>query len=337
MLLIGVVVVSVLELQSVATPSILRDDNYTKAEFGAVVTASYAGNMASKFITGPFIDKVGGKALLLTGGVGSVACAILFVSLSLTGIPGLSVAAALNRVNQALGWGAVLKVISKWFDGKHRARATGLASAGYFLSDAVARLALGGVLSLSQGIPGAEMNWTRPWQIMYYASAGAGLVLLLPVIFGVRESPENLGEVEAEQGEGTLYDDEPAFSDAPVVGGTESLTSSSSQTTLSSPDADASTESAKVPSDSEKQHLITPSSPLRTGKSDEVAKPVAAAPPRGGWKQDLIVLLRSPRYLLLLVQSVCLSLVREVFNSWTPVFFSGSSRPIFFFFFLALI
>jgi len=242
---------------SVATPQILEDANLTKTEFGTVVRSNlpfssylslffhsvgYGVYAFGKFTNGFLVDIFGGKPLFLLGLGGSAIFTVGFTFFS--GIPGFTAMWSINRYLQSMGWGALVKITSKWFGAMEYGRIMGIMSLSYMFGDAMIRLIYGQLLNA---------GWT--WQQLFYFAAVLAVVMLIPAFFTLKGTPKDIGENEPVASEKNIYNKERIQEqDLTVV------------------------------------QILTP-------------------------------LIRAPKFWCLIILSLLLTLIRETFNAWTPVYF----------------
>jgi len=125
---------------SVATPQILEDTGLNKTDFGTVlrsplppsflrrnldaeasslllhvhpISVGYGVYAVGKFTNGVLVDFFGGRPMFLLGLAGSAVATVAFTFCS--DIPGFTVTWSINRFLQSMGWGALVKVTSRWF------------------------------------------------------------------------------------------------------------------------------------------------------------------------------------------------------------------------------
>ena len=71
-----------------------------------------------KFTSGIAVDYFGGRPMFLIGLLGSAVFTVLFTLFSSIG--GYTAMWCLNRFLQSVGWGALVKITSQWFDSSVR-------------------------------------------------------------------------------------------------------------------------------------------------------------------------------------------------------------------------
>lgn len=168
---------------------------------GSIGTFTYA---LGKVFLGPLTDskRWGGKRAFLIGLICSVFFSLLF-GLG-RGITVLFFAWGMNRFFQALGWGGLVHVISRWFTNHSYGTAMGLMSMSYQFGGVLATLYAAFILNFSGG------GWRHLFIIPAITLAIIG-VGILPFLFnrpqdvGFKEGiPEELNEPSDNASEGTL-------------------------------------------------------------------------------------------------------------------------------------
>jgi OPA family glycerol-3-phosphate transporter-like MFS transporter len=136
------------------------------------------------FLTG-LGDYWGGKRNLLIATGGATAFTLLFASSST--LPLFTFAWVGNRLTQSIGWSALVKVSSKWFNYSRYGTIAAILTCSYLVGDAAARQSMG--LLLHYGVT---------WRGLFLFGAGvAGLMFLANLLF-LRESRTDEGHPEAE-------------------------------------------------------------------------------------------------------------------------------------------
>src|SRR5262249_45658826 len=129
---------------AVATPLMLDEygpDGVTERTIGAIASVGVLLYAIGKVFNGVLVDFVGGRALFVVGMAASVASTVLFGLAS--GLAVFFVTWAANRYVQSLGWGALVKVSSRWFPVGVQATVMGVLSMSFLLGDVFARIYLG--------------------------------------------------------------------------------------------------------------------------------------------------------------------------------------------------
>jgi len=164
---------------SVAGP-LLREEGFSKAQIGSIVSAGVLTYAIGKIINGILGDFTGGRVMFLLGMAASAMCTFAF-GLT-TGLLAWTVIWCVNRFVQSAGWGAAVKISGVWFDSAHYGRAVGILALSYLFGDVVARLALGQILALG-----------ATWQQMFFASGAILLGIAGVVLFVLRSRPQDVG------------------------------------------------------------------------------------------------------------------------------------------------
>ena len=186
---------------SVATPLLLKEygsQGLTKAHIGDVASVGVFLYAVGKLLGGVATEYVGGRRMFLVGLFASVACTVLFALAPLVAGPlagvagtlGLPVAVLLpffvvwaaNRLVQSMGWGGLVQIASRWFTATRMATVMGVLSMSFLIGDALARLYLGGAISLGVG-----------WQGIFLLSAATLGLIGLVAVFTLRNRPGELG------------------------------------------------------------------------------------------------------------------------------------------------
>jgi OPA family glycerol-3-phosphate transporter-like MFS transporter len=186
---------------SIVTPLLLNEygpSGLTKAHIGDVASFGILFYALGKLLGGFVTGSVGGKRMFLFGLFASAVLTVLLALAPLFAGPlagaatalGLPVAVLLpffalragNRLVQAVGWGAVVQITSRWFTPARMATAMGVLSISYLLGDALARLYLG-----------AAIGAGATWRGVFFLSAGTLAAIGLVAAFALKERPGQLG------------------------------------------------------------------------------------------------------------------------------------------------
>ena len=191
---------------SVASTLIIKEheaQGFTKETIGLIVSLGMVGYAIGKLTGGPITDSIGGKAVFL---LGMIASAICTVSLGIaSGFMFLALFWILNRYFQALGWGALLKIVARWFSPRRQATAMGILSMSYLWGDAFARFYLGYLLSAG-----------FTWRSLFLAAAATLFALAAIAWLLLRASPREIGEPEPADSEVTVFQNAAADADTPL-------------------------------------------------------------------------------------------------------------------------
>ena len=176
---------------SVATPLLV--DELARRGVGHADAIVSIGSMASLgvfayamgkwFLTG-LGDYWGGKRNLLIATGGATAFTLLFASGST--LPLFTFAWVGNRLTQSIGWSALVKVSSRWFDYSRYGTIAAILTCSYLLGDAAARQSMGLLL-----------HYGATWRGLFlFGAAVAGCMFLANLLF-LRESRTDEGHPEA--------------------------------------------------------------------------------------------------------------------------------------------
>jgi OPA family glycerol-3-phosphate transporter-like MFS transporter len=139
--------------------------------------------MGKWFLTG-LGDYWGGKRNLLIATGGATLFTLLFASGST--LPLFTLAWVGNRLAQSIGWSALVKVSSKWFDYSRYGTIAAILTCSYLLGDAAARHSMG--LLLEHGVG---------WRGLFVFGAGVAGCMFLANLLLLRESRTEEGHPEA--------------------------------------------------------------------------------------------------------------------------------------------
>jgi OPA family glycerol-3-phosphate transporter-like MFS transporter len=170
---------------SVATPLILEESSgrLTKADIGWIASLGVLMYAVGKFVNGSLADYFGGRRLFLLGMAGSVVCTLVFGLAS--GLAFFSVAWAANRYFQSMGWGALVKVSSRWFPVAAQGVIMAILASSYLVGDAAGRLYLG--MFIDAGLD---------WRTLFFVAGGTLTAIAFVCAFTLKSTPEAIGEPE---------------------------------------------------------------------------------------------------------------------------------------------
>jgi OPA family glycerol-3-phosphate transporter-like MFS transporter len=143
----------------------------------------FAYAMGKWFLTG-LGDYWGGKRNLLIATGGATLFTLLFASSST--LPIFTMAWIGNRLTQSIGWSALVKVSSRWFNYSRYGTIIALLTCSYLLGDAAARQSMG--LLLEHGVG---------WRGLFLFGAGVAGFMFLANLLLLRESRTHEGHAEA--------------------------------------------------------------------------------------------------------------------------------------------
>jgi OPA family glycerol-3-phosphate transporter-like MFS transporter len=177
---------------SVATPLLIdelarRGVSHADAivSIGSMASLGVFAYAMGKWFLTSLGDYWGGKRNLLIATGGATAFTLLFASSST--LPLFTLAWIGNRLTQSIGWSALVKVSSKWFNYSRYGTIAAILTCSYLIGDAAARQSMG--LLLHFGVP---------WRGLFLFGAGvAGFMFLANLLF-LRESRADEGHPEAE-------------------------------------------------------------------------------------------------------------------------------------------
>jgi sugar phosphate permease len=159
------------------------DANSAKVSLGAMASIGVFAYAIGKFLSGGLADLLGGRRAFLLGGAGAIICTALFALGG--GFPVFTLAWALNRLLQSMGWPGAVKLTSRWFSFSSYGAAMGVISLSYLFGDAVSRRFMGWLIEHGVG-----------WRGVFFAAAGVMLIIFLANLLLLRESPREIGATE---------------------------------------------------------------------------------------------------------------------------------------------
>jgi OPA family glycerol-3-phosphate transporter-like MFS transporter len=184
---------------SVSMPLILddlkargMDPDQAKLSLGMVVSLGTLAYAIGKFVSGAIGDFLGGRRNFLAGMVASTFFTLLF---ALGGIlPIFTLAWIANRLVQSLGWVGMVKIAGRWFSYSSYGTVMAIISLSFLFGDAAAREFMSRLI-----------EWGCGWQGVFFAAAGTLFVLFLVNLFLLRETPQDIGEVEPQTNPQNLF------------------------------------------------------------------------------------------------------------------------------------
>jgi sugar phosphate permease len=175
---------------SVCMPLIIADltrrgvsANAARVMLGSVASFGVLAYAIGKFPSGNLADFFGGRRNFMAGMAGSVVFTLLFAASG--SLPIFTLAWMGNRVVQSLGWAGAVKITSKWFAFRQYGTVMAIISLSYLFGDALARQFMG--MLIAQGLG---------WRGVFAVGALVLAVLLAACYCLLRESPEDVGEME---------------------------------------------------------------------------------------------------------------------------------------------
>jgi OPA family glycerol-3-phosphate transporter-like MFS transporter len=268
---------------SVSSPALIEEIGISKSTLGITLTAGTAGYAVGKTMAGPVIDVLGGRQVFLAAMVLSIICTILFPLGSK--IWYLTIVWTANRVVQAAGWPAAVKVTSRWFFSDEFGKAMGFISLSFLFGDAVARFYLGWALNI------VEDNW----RALFWISALTLIVISCVSFFTLKSSPAEVGLPEP------LGDAHSPLPQQDVVD-----TPTVEDMNINDSDTPEVLIEERNPQDSIRRFLRK-----FTSKNNAIASSL---------KETILPLVRRPNFWLLCLMSVGMTMLRSTFTDWTIVF-----------------
>jgi OPA family glycerol-3-phosphate transporter-like MFS transporter len=169
---------------SVTTDLILHDlGGITKREIGGIASLGVGFYAAGKVTNGLLADFVGGRTMFLVGMAASVICTVLFGLGS--GLLVFGATWAVNRYVQSMGWGALVKLASRWYPVRLHSTIMAVLCLSYLFGDGLGRLYLGFFIGRGLG-----------WRSIFFVSAGTLGAIAAASWFLLRESPRDVGAEE---------------------------------------------------------------------------------------------------------------------------------------------
>jgi glycerol-3-phosphate transporter len=164
---------------SAATPALLQDLHYSKADVGKIWSTLYLVYAVSKFVNGIFADHSNPRYFLAFGLMLSAIFNLLFgFSTALTT---LCVVWALNGWFQGMGATPCTKSLVQWFSLKERGTYWAIWSSSHQVGGA-AIMVLAGWLTAHYG-----------WRSAFFVPSLIGMIVGLALLFTMRDSPESIG------------------------------------------------------------------------------------------------------------------------------------------------
>lgn len=190
---------------SVATPSILQEfgsQGWDKRTLGTIVSAGVFVYALGKIANGLLADFISSRLIFLLGMLISAICTVAFGLGTTFGV--LLFAWSSNRFVQSAGWGALVKLASRWFPSERHGSVMGVLCLSYLFGDALARLALGATIWffgwLRTNGPGeywpAAATDFLPWRWMFLVAAAVLAAIAAVSWVLLKESPVDVGAVE---------------------------------------------------------------------------------------------------------------------------------------------
>ncbi len=152
---------------SVAIPMLQQEFGVSKADLGTVVSASTIAYAAGKFVFGPLIDRIGGRACLFAS---MFLVAVWGVCGAFAGsLASLTLFYSANRLAGSMAWGSMVKLVPDWFGTKTLPLAMACLSLSFVFGGVCATLFAGQVAA-----------WTsNQWRMVMGVPSAVVIVLLL--------------------------------------------------------------------------------------------------------------------------------------------------------------
>jgi MFS transporter, OPA family, glycerol-3-phosphate transporter len=166
-----------------------------KVRLGTIASIGVFAYAIGKFFSGALADRLGGRRTFLFGTAGAICFTALFAIGG--GIPLFTFAWLLNRLLQSMGWPGAVKLTSRWFSFSAYGTAMGIISQSYLFGDAASRRFMGWLLSRGIG-----------WRGVFLVAAGVMLAIFIALLFLLKESPRDIGEVEPPANPNNLIGDD---------------------------------------------------------------------------------------------------------------------------------
>jgi phosphoglycerate transporter family protein len=177
----------------VATPKMLDELGYTRAEIGWVFSAFAIIYGVGKFVSGMICDRTNARYFMPIGLIGSAVCS-LFIGFS-SSLTVLVVFYALNGAFQSAGWPPVSRLMTQWYSPNELGTKWGLVSASH---------QLGGMVIL---VVGAHLSVVFGWRSVFIVPAVVAAVLAVFLFDRLRDSPQSLGLPSIEDKESLVSED----------------------------------------------------------------------------------------------------------------------------------
>lgn len=185
---------------SIASPAILKEFGWDKKTLGTITSAGLLVYALGKVSNGILADIVSSRRMFLLGMVASVACTLVLGIGATFGV--FLVAWSCNRFFQSAGWGALVKLASRWFPSERHGTVMAVLCLSYLLGDALARALLSATLMWFERLPaqGIEAAGTSapvaPWRWMFFVAAAALALIALASWLLLKDSPRAVGLAE---------------------------------------------------------------------------------------------------------------------------------------------
>ena len=161
-----------------AIPGICEEFGYTKTQLGWCSTAMLWAYAVGQAVNGQLADRYGGRAMMSLGGVFSFVMNWM-VSLG-SGLAGIGVSWSINGLAQSMGWAPGSRILSNWWDHRHR----GIVYGSYAFAAGCASI-----------LAFAMATWTVGFGWRWIFRGPVILLLLASVVFWIfaRDKPSDCG------------------------------------------------------------------------------------------------------------------------------------------------
>lgn len=148
--------------------------------YGSILAASYVMYFLIKPFYGFASDQLGGRTMFLVGNYGCAVATLVFCLGH--GVQWFTLMWCVVNFFMPATWTSVVRLVSAWFPREMHGRICSILCLSYLVGDIVARAVLGALLAA---------NFT--WRQVFVFAALVNVVLNLPNIFFLRNTPEELG------------------------------------------------------------------------------------------------------------------------------------------------
>jgi len=175
---------------SVAIPGIMAEFNMSRADLGLLSTVFLWVYATGHFVNGLLADRFSPRRMLTIGFALAVGATAAFPNM--TTLWAMALVWGVNGWCQSMGWGPIIKTLSRWFPTKQRGRIGGLLGTCYILGGGVATI-LAGYIIARQG-----------WRSGFWIPASIVGLATLHWYLRIKEKPEDVGlDVHEEFGSAT--------------------------------------------------------------------------------------------------------------------------------------
>lgn len=202
---------------SIAQPSILAEfgpAGWDKKTLGTIISVGTIVYALGKITNGYLADVFSSRRMFLAGMLGSALCTIAFGLGNSFGV--FLVAWSFNRFVQSAGWGALVKLASRWFPVERHGLVMAILCLSYLPGDGLARIFLSFTLAQFEqaGSPAAG-DGVIPWRGMFFVAAAVLVLLTFASWLLLKDSPRDVDAEEPRPNPKNVYGDVAAAS-APV-------------------------------------------------------------------------------------------------------------------------